>query len=174
MTMMRRLIVLRHAKSSWADPALEDHARPLNKRGRRAAPVIGAWLADNGLVPDYALLSDSVRTRETLQRLADSLPAPLDAEVSPNLYHAPPDRMLRWLQRAPDAAATVLLIGHQPGVSGFSRKLCGGAAPAACAEAFTRFPTAAAAVFECDAPRWSALRWGAARFTAFVRPRELA
>lgn len=169
----RRLVLLRHAKSSWDDPDLDDHARPLNGRGRRAAPVMGAWLRQQGLSPDHVLTSDSARTLETWALTAPAFAQPPESEPQPRLYHADPATMLDALRGVPDAARCVLMIGHQPGISGFARKLCGGDAPAQCARAFRHYPTAAAAVFEIEAARWVDLGWGGARFTAFACPREL-
>lgn len=170
---MRRLILLRHAKSSWSDPELDDHDRPLNARGRRAAPMMGGWMREQGLAPDHVTMSDSARTQETWALASAAFDAPPEPVVTPLLYHADPATMLDALRAAPAGARTVLMIGHQPGVSGFARKLCGGEAPAQCARAFQHYPTAAAAVFEFDAAAWSDVDWGAARFTAFACPREL-
>ena len=115
----RRLILTRHAKSAWDDPAMADHDRPLNSRGRRAALELGEWLHSRGYEPDEVLCSTAERTRETWARVAA---APL--EVTPGvayveaLYHASPDVMLAVLQRA--TADCVMMIGHNPGISAFA------------------------------------------------------
>ena len=77
------LILIRHAKSDWDDPRLTDHQRPLNARGRRAAPRVGAWIADMGLTPQQALVSDAMRTRETWHSIASHLPAAPAPALSP-------------------------------------------------------------------------------------------
>ncbi|MEM1298008.1 MAG: histidine phosphatase family protein [Pseudomonadota bacterium] len=169
---MRKLILLRHAKSSWDDPVLEDHDRPLNKRGHAAAPVIGEWLKYRHHKPDFVLCSSAKRTQETVQRLRkvmDGLPEPL---VERGLYHASPADMLARLQQLPASVGSVLLVGHQPGLGALTRKLSDGRENRRCRRAFEHFPTAAAAVLEFDAD-WSALDYATARFVDFAKPREL-
>ncbi|TVQ58087.1 MAG: histidine phosphatase family protein [Rhodobacteraceae bacterium] len=171
---MRRVILLRHAKSSWADPDLADHDRPLNKRGRHAAPLIGAWLADRGFIPDHVICSSSARTVETWGLLRPALRVAPAPEIEPRLYHADPDAMLDLLRGAPDAAQTVMLIGHEPGIGAFAERLSAPGAPPGCARAFAKFPTAAAAVIDLPVSRWAETELGAGRFHAFATPRDLA
>src|SRR5690606_1322492 len=87
---MKRLVLMRHAKSSWSDPTLEDHARPLNKRGKRDAPWAAERLVSLGFAPDVVLSSDSRRTRQTWKRMAPILP-PADVTFTHALYHAGTD-----------------------------------------------------------------------------------
>ena len=91
---MKTVILLRHAKSSWTDPALADHDRPLNDRGRGAAPAMGEWLARRDLVPDLVVCSSAVRARETVERMASAVPGMPRAVIEPRLYHAEPAAML--------------------------------------------------------------------------------
>jgi phosphohistidine phosphatase len=170
---MKRVILLRHAKSAWDDPDLADHDRPLNDRGRRAAPVIAGWLAQRGYAPDHVLCSTARRTRETWALAAPLLPDAPEPVIEARLYHADPAAMLAAVRAAPDARAALLLIGHQPGLSGFARKLAAQPAPASCARAFTHAPTAAAAGFDFDVDRWADVDWGGGRFVAFAAPRDL-
>ena len=90
---MKTLYLLRHAKSSWDDPLQSDHARPLNKHGRAAAPLIATWLASRGHVPDTVLCSSAARTRETVDRMRPALPGLPEPMVEEELYHASPDAM---------------------------------------------------------------------------------
>jgi phosphohistidine phosphatase len=170
---MRRLILFRHAKSSWADPDLDDHDRPLNDRGRLAAPLMGAWLAGRGWRPDHVLCSSSLRTRQTWAAAAGAFDAPPEPTVEPELYHADPATMLARLRAAPADAATVAMIGHQPGIGAFARRLSDGDTPPRCARAFAKFPTAACAVIDFDAADWASVAFGTGRFHAFAAPREL-
>ena len=170
---MKKLILLRHAKSSWDDPALDDHDRPLNQRGRRAAPIIGAWLAANDHVPELILCSSSLRTRQTVCRLRKSiadLPAPV---IEPDLYHATPTRMLDCLKSQPVSIQTVMVVGHQPGIGSLAHKLSDGTETESCRRAFQHFPTAAAAVFCFKGQKWSDLRYESAQFVDYAVPREL-
>lgn len=170
---MRRLILFRHAKSAWDDPEAADHDRPLAPRGRAAAPLMGAWLAERGYAPDHVLLSDSARTRETWALAREALPGAPQGTIVARLYHADPATMLSVLRTAPAQAATVAMVGHQPGIGGFARMLANGKTSASCARAFKHFPTAAVAVLELDINDWADADWGGARFTAFACPREL-
>lgn len=162
--MTRRLILIRHAKSSWDDPALSDHERPLNQRGRRAAPLIGAWLRENGYRPDEVLCSDAVRARETLAALG------LDAPVTylSRLYHAEPETILAVLREA--QGRVVAVIGHNPGMAEFAERIL--AAPPEHPR-FDDFPTAATLVADFDIDDWPEAAFGTAGAVDFVIPREL-
>lgn len=166
---MKTLILMRHAKSSWAMSGLDDHDRPLNKRGEAAAPVMARWLADRGLVPDLVLCSSSLRARQTVERMRAAVPEIPAPEVLPDLYHAAPAAILTALRRIPAEAGAVLVVVHEPGISATAQRLSDGAGP----EALGHFPTAAVAVFEVPARQWAELGWGAARIIDFARPRDL-
>ena len=169
---MKKIILLRHAKSSWNHPGLSDHDRPLNKRGRAAAPVIGNWLSCKGHVPDVILCSPSVRTQETVRRLemtSDRQPA---LELQDSLYHASQDALLHALRGLSDTYQSAMIVGHQPGLSTFAGMLAE-CAEAHCVQAYQHFPTAAAAIFEADVSGWSALAYCSAWFRDFVKPRDL-
>ena len=170
---MKRVILFRHAKSSWGDPDIEDHDRPLNQRGRLAAPLMGAWLAERGYRPDLVLCSSSLRTVETWALARRCLPQAPEAEVVPALYHADPARMLAVVQELPETVTTALLVGHQPGIGAFARRLAGADTPATCTRAYQKFPTAACAVIDFDGPGWDTVAFGAGRFHSFAIPREL-
>ncbi|MFO7855686.1 MAG: histidine phosphatase family protein [Paracoccaceae bacterium] len=165
---MRRLVLMRHAKSSWDDPDLADRLRPLNRRGRLAAALMGALLREEDLVPDAALLSPAVRVQETWARLGLDAPA----ETVEALYMAEPETQLTALRAAPAAAKTLLMVGHEPGTTAFLRKLSDGTEPAGCARAWQKVPTAALAVVELDGD-WAGARFGAGRFRRFVAPKDL-
>ncbi len=162
------LILTRHAKSDWDDPRLSDHQRPLNKRGRAAAPVLGRWIAKNAPAPDCVLISTARRTRETWEGLAPALPPVADVRFLDALYHAGPVVMLTALQGATGACA--LMIGHNPGLAEFAARLV--RVPPAHPD-FTRYPTAATLVATFEAPDWAAVGFGSGTATAFVTPRTL-
>lgn len=169
---MKRLILFRHAKSAWGDPDLDDHDRPLNQRGRLAAPLMGAWLAERGFRPDVVLCSSSARTIETWDRARLAIPGAPEARVDARLYHADPATMLAAIQAAEPDAATLLLVGHQPGIGALTRRLAGPDTPATCSRAYQKFPTAACAVLDFDTDDWAAVTWGMGRFHSFAVPRE--
>lgn len=170
---MKRLILMRHAKSSWSDPDQDDHDRPLNQRGRLAAPLMGAWLADRDFVPKHVLCSSSTRTRETWARVRVVLAQAPEADVQPGLYHADPPHLLAAVQALPPSVACAALVGHQPGIGAFTRLLARRDAPPNCTRAFTKFPTAACAILDFEVDDWSDVAFGTGRFTAFAVPREL-
>ena len=111
---MKRLIIMRHAKSDWEAGAGSDHERPLNPRGKREAPLVAAELASSGLRPDRVISSDSTRTRETWARMEERFPG-ATVEFDPKLYLAGIDAARAALAALDDAARTVLVLGHNPG-----------------------------------------------------------
>ena len=121
---MKRLLVLRHAKSSWADTSLDDWQRPLNDRGRRDAPRVGAWLRDRSLVPDLIVTSDAVRARETAAAVATAAGYAREIVVEPSLYHATPADAIAVLNSIGNQTArTVLIVGHNPGLEDLVSRL---------------------------------------------------
>jgi phosphohistidine phosphatase len=123
---VKRLLVLRHAKSSWADTALDDWQRPLNDRGRRDAPRAGAWLRDRALVPDLIVTSDAIRARETAAAVADAAGYTREIVVEPSLYHATPADAIAVLKSiANQTAHTVLIVGHNPGLEDLVSRVSG-------------------------------------------------
>lgn len=160
---MRRLVLIRHAKSDWS-AALEDHARPLNARGRRSAPLIGAWLQEAGYLPGEVICSDAARTRETFDGLGIDAPA----SYTRLLYHAEAPDILEVLRAA--SAETVALIGHNPGIGDFAGWIV--ATPPAHPR-FHDYPTAATLVAEFAIDNWRDADFGMARAVDFVIPREL-
>ncbi|WP_395020623.1 SixA phosphatase family protein [Dongia sp.] len=170
---MKTLILMRHAKSAWGDPHQKDADRPLSGRGRKAAPQMGAWLAGQGYRPDVVLCSTAQRTRETLDLMKPSLPADAVIEYARALYLAPPREMLTEINKVPATAATVLLLGHNPGIGSLAALLAGSGDAKALANMHGKFPTAAIAVLGFDVARWSDLPTGSGKLLAFMRPRDL-
>lgn len=176
---MRQLLLLRHAKSSWDDPALSDHARPLNARGRRAAAAMAQAMRDLGLGPDIVLVSSARRTLQTLESLTPfddpALIEPMDA-----LYLAPWRSLLAALRDVPETARSVLLIGHNPGLHELAMALAGiddatGATGRGGADArrlAEGYPTGALAEFSIASP-WHLLESGGGRLIRFIQPRDL-
>src|SRR5688500_6184743 len=111
---MKTLLVLRHAKSSWNDPALDDHERPLNQRGRRDAPRMGARVREYGLILDVILSSDAVRARLTAEAVAEAARCAGEILLDPRLYLASPADILSLLSTVRENAGTVMIVGHNP------------------------------------------------------------
>ncbi len=163
---MKTVLLLRHAKSSWSDKGLEDHERPLNKRGRSAAPKMGALLLDADLTPDLVMPSSAVRARQTAELAAEA--AGYEGEIAPvaDLYLAEPSAYLDALAQLPETVRLPLLIGHNPGIGELVGWLTGQE---------VSMPTAALAVVDLEGDSW-ADAVGSHRGTLrdYWIPRELA
>jgi phosphohistidine phosphatase len=122
---VKRLLILRHAKSSWADSSQDDWQRPLNERGRRDAPLAGEWLRKRALLPDAIITSDAVRARTTAQAVATALGHARDIITHPSLYHAKPEDVFDVLHDVAGNARTVLIVGHNPGLEELVHQLTG-------------------------------------------------
>ncbi|MFI0843671.1 SixA phosphatase family protein [Mesorhizobium sp. IMUNJ 23232] len=170
---MKTLLLLRHAKSSWDDAGLADFDRPLAPRGLKAAPRMGRELAWRRWLPDAALVSPALRTRQTWELVAAELPDPPEAKFAKGIYDASADRLLSEIQKAPKTAGILLVIGHNPGLEDFSGSLASADSEAAALACLReKFPTAALARFVLDG-EWNEMRPGAARLTHFLRPGDL-
>ena len=168
----RRLVLLRHAKSDWPDVA--DHDRPLAKRGRRDAPVIGRWLGTSGYVPDAVVCSTARRARETWELVATGLaaaaPGPSHVPAvryEPRVYEATVLGLLMLVREFDPAWRTALIVGHNPGLAELTVGLASPDSPSPQA-----FPTAAVAVLGLPGS-WSEAAPGEARLLAFTVPAEL-
>lgn len=160
----KRLLLLRHAKSSWDDPTRPDHDRPLAPRGRKAAQLIGAHLRRERIAVSLVLCSPARRARETLELVEP----PGDVQIVPELYGASVDELLERVRQLPEASNSVMLIGHNPALQELAACLAADAGDLA----ERKFPTGALAVLEFDGP-WRALGPHGAELAAFVKPREL-
>jgi phosphohistidine phosphatase len=166
---VKRLLLIRHAKSSWDDPALSDHDRPLAPRGTRAAQRLRAHLEGSDLRPDLVLSSSSRRTRETLELLAPAF-GTAERSIEDGLYGADGTELLERLRGVPDDVSTVALIGHNPGIQDLASELAG--AGKDLDRIREKFATGALAVLGIDAA-WRDLATGSARLLSYVSPREL-
>ena len=165
---VRQLILMRHGKAE-ADSGGGDHARVLSSRGRAEAAEAGRRLAAVAR-PALALVSDSARTRQTFEALAPALdPAPI-LTVTRTLYGAAPDTILAELRAAPDEAAAVLVIGHNPGIGELARRLAGEGEAAALDALAEGFPTSCFAVIDLDGDRWADI--GIPGRLRFLLPRD--
>lgn len=170
---MKRLLLLRHAKSSWDDPDLTDIERPLAPRGIEAALLIGHTIAQRNWLPDRALVSEAERTRETWRLAASEWPSRPEPDFSFGIYEAPADAVLGEIQREAADSQTLLVLGHNPGLGDLAIRLASKASPNKLVKSLKKkFPTGALAVFEFDG-EWSNLDVGTATITHFLRPKDL-
>ncbi len=172
---MRQLLLMRHAKSSWDDAKLSDHARPLNTRGRMAAMAMRRAMRDLGLAPDVVLVSSARRTLQTLEALEPWDRTPLVAPMD-SLYLAPPDQMLEALAGVSESARSVLLLGHNPGMHDLALALLGDRVEDFANPDIRRlaegYPTGALAEFAIP-DTWASLAAGGGHLTRFLSPRDL-
>jgi len=166
--MTRRLVLIRHAKSSWDDDDLSDFDRPLNKRGQAGAVAIGNWLTARGICPDEVIHSIARRAVETWAGIRRRLSCTPDVRPEPGLYHASPRKMLEVLQGA--RGETVMMIGHNPGIAILAAIL---ARETPGHPDFGRYPTCATCLFAFDIPDWGDLEPRTGDLEDFVVPREL-
>lgn len=171
MAASKQLFVLRHAKSSWDDPGLEDHERPLAPRGRQAVKVLAEHLRTNDIHPVQVLCSTARRTRETL----DGVDPDGERLIEPELYGASAEGLLERLHQVPAEVDSVMLIGHNPAVQLLVLRLAGGTNSgdeANIDQVRDKFPTGGLATLAFDGG-WDKLAPGRAELVAFVRPKEL-
>ncbi|MCY3698722.1 MAG: histidine phosphatase family protein [Gemmatimonadetes bacterium] len=162
---MKTLLILRHAKSSWDQPGLRDHDRPLNPRGRRDAPRMGRFLAERDLVPDRIVSSTAVRARTTAELAAAEFGEEVEIETTHDLYGASPDGYIEVAEAMGGTAERLMLVGHNPGITSLVWHLTGEG---------EYMPTAALAAVELDIEDWSEL--GSARrgrLAGLWRPKAL-
>jgi phosphohistidine phosphatase len=170
MAIVRRLYLLRHAKSSWGNPKLEDHDRPLAPRGRKAMKPMARFLRREAVHPSLVLCSSAKRARQTLERVLPALGDGVTLEVDDGLYTFDADVLLARLKRVPAATRSVMIVGHNPAIQELTLWLA--ASGEGLHRVRTKFPTGAFAVLDVPVA-WSRLRPEAAELLAFVTPSEL-
>ena len=167
--MSRRIHLLRHAKSSWDNPALGDFDRPLAPRGVKAAARMAQWIRESDVRPELVLCSSAVRARETLAGVQDALESPR-IEIEDGLYAASGDSLAARLRRLSDDVGVVMLVGHNPGLADLCLML---AQPSTERDRIAeKLPTGALVTLETDS-HWIDLDPECAVIVHFMAPREL-
>jgi phosphohistidine phosphatase len=167
---VKRLYLLRHAKSAWGDPTLPDRERPLAPRGRKAAKRMARWARKHDVRPQLVLCSSAVRARQTLQRVLPGLGEPA-VWIEVTLYAAAADTLLARIRALPEEVDEVMLVGHNPGLMDLALLL---AAPGPNRKrARGNVPTGALVELELAAGHWRDVEAGGARMRRFVVPRDL-
>jgi len=168
------LHLLRHAKSSWDEPAVDDFDRPLAKRGTKAGRLVATYLAEHEIRPDLVLCSTARRTRETLGLVAPAFGRDTRTQIDDAFYLASAEQLLRSLRAVAPGPRHVLVIGHNPGLHELALDLAPDDDDPQRQAMAAKFPTAALAGFEIKAAHWAALRPGENRLLRFVTPAMLA
>jgi phosphohistidine phosphatase len=167
-----KLYLLRHAKSDW--PAgVDDHERPLDSRGERAATLMGAYLSQRGVSLSLVLCSSARRTLETLRRITDELGREVPVRVERELYLASAPELLQRLRRLDDEPEGVLLVGHNPGLAELAVALAGEGSGEVLRRMREKFPTGALAELELPLSSWNELRPGSGVLRDFRTPKQL-
>ena len=175
---MRRLMLLRHAKTETDAPSGRDQDRRLDQRGQRDAAQMGNWIASHPPVPEAVLVSHAVRARQTWdlawQAMKDRVAAP-EVEILPELYGADPAQILETIRTAtiPTDPAQLLLVGHNPGMHELALALTGSGDAAARRELARHLPTSGLAILDFDIEDWSDVSFGRGRLVTFVTPKLL-
>jgi phosphohistidine phosphatase len=166
---MKTLHLLRHAKSSWKDPGLDDHDRPLSKRGRETARGIAAYLRRAKIVPDLVICSTAVRARQTLDPIAKAIKPP-KVVLEKGIYEVAQEKIWKHLQRLSKSADCVLLIGHNPGLHDLALSLADAHSDELLPPRGGKFPTGAMASFRFDGA-WKKLQPHSAMLFAYTTPK---
>ena len=171
---MKRLTLLRHAKSDWDDPVERDFDRPLNRRGEKAALLIGQYARNRKMPFDLLIASPAVRVVQTLDTFLEGYGEPLDSHWDRRIYLASVATLLDVLRDLPEAANNVIMAGHNPGLEDLILELVpDNGANALREDVEVKFPTASLAVLDLDIDRWADTKPDVATLVSFTRPRDL-
>ncbi|MGY4372264.1 phosphohistidine phosphatase [Bradyrhizobium sp. LB1.3] len=175
---MRRLLLLRHAKTEIDAPSGRDQDRRLDDRGQRDSAQLGDWIAAHPPFPEAVLVSHAVRARQTWdivwEAMKDRVAAP-QVEILPELYGADPAQILETIRTAtvPADPKQLLLIGHNPGMHEVALMLMGGGDPAGAKAIADNLPTAGLAIFDFDVKDWGDVAYRRGKLVQFVSPKLL-
>jgi phosphohistidine phosphatase len=171
---MKRLTVLRHAKSSWKDRELDDFERPLNGRGRKAARRMGREIDVRGLHFDLVLASPAARVRQTIDHVQEHYRINAPIHFEPRIYMARVAELLELIQAIPDQAESALLVGHNTSAERLVTKLAQDDRDGLKRRVEEKFPTAALAAIELPVDSWSAVEAESGRLVELIYPADLA
>jgi phosphohistidine phosphatase len=170
----KTLYILRHAKAEVGKASQEDHSRVLVERGINAAQIMGAYLFKQGIHPDIILCSDAARTRETWENMQDIFTHDFKVEYLSKLYLAAANEMITCLEKQPEEARSIMLIGHSPGVHQLCLKLAKNGDEDVMDDMFLKFPTCAFAAIDLHETSWTNTKDALGTLTDFVTPKMLA
>lgn len=170
---MRRLMLLRHAKSDSSQGVMHDRERPLTPRGRDAAPIIGAYMARHALEPDLVLCSPALRARQTLELVLPAFDRKPKIATDDRLYGAGPDELLDVIREADPASHSLLLIGHNPGLQDFAEVIIASGEIEARQQLNEKLPTAGLVVIDFALDEWRRIHPQSGRLDRFITPQAL-
>lgn len=171
---MLRLLLLRHAKSSWTDPGLDDHDRPLSPRGLKSVPLVGRFMRTQKLVPDLVLCSPARRARETWKLASAELRSAPRLLMEDALYDfGNGGRILDTVRAKADTAKSVMVVGHNPSIERLAQRLIGKGDAKLRKRLNEKYPTGALAVISFETDDWGNIEDGKGTLAFFARPRDL-
>ena len=171
---MKKLTLLRHAKSGWDDPVARDFDRPLNKRGERAAKVIGTWMKREGLSFDHIIASPAVRVIDTLDQVVTTFGPLGEPTWERRVYLASSATLMDVLRELGTEYDNVLMVGHNPGLEDLILDIIPDVKGDALRDAvYEKYPTAAVAEMEIDISDWADIDRNSGKLTRYIRPRDL-
>jgi phosphohistidine phosphatase len=173
MVPMRRLMLLRHAKSEWSNPGARDHDRVLAERGRESAPKIGSYMTRHALRPDLILASTATRVRQTVDLLLPAFAKPPKTLYDDRLYEVEGGKLLDVIKETPPEVHALMLVGHNPGIAELAELLIGTGDVETRQRLLEKFPTAGLAVIDFPLDDWKKLHHKAGRLDRFVVPRAI-
>jgi len=162
---MKRLTLLRHAKSSWSQHGLSDHDRPLNQRGQRDAPIMGRRLITHGARPSLIVTSTANRARQTAELLAGEIGFPIEyLHTEESLYLADPATILETIELQEDTFKDIVVCAHNPGITDLANRLTG--------QSIDNVPTCGIVIIEADTDSWIEIADAPREFIAFDYPKK--
>lgn len=170
---MLKLMLFRHAKSSWATPDLADFERPLARRGEKAAPRMGLLIKEQGLLPDLVFCSPATRTRQTLVLALKAMKAEPKVIFDESFYLGQPSAILSRLCAVKSHPQTIMVVGHNPGIHELALELVGNSGRGEVSRLFGKFPTASLAVIQFACKSWSDIQRCQGELALYVTPRQI-
>ena len=161
---MKRLFILRHAKSSWDDTKLSDFERPLNDIGLEAAPFMGKYMAGHGYLPKAIISSPARRAKQTAELMKANAGIGGKIRFDERIYEASPNNLRQVISELSDDLESAMIVGHNPGIEGFIRHLTGQVEP---------MPTAALAVIDLDVASWRKIDHHTGKIVTVIRPKAV-
>jgi len=170
---LKTVYLLRHAKSSWDHPDIDDYQRPLAPRGLKAAPRLGRHMAREELIPERVLCSGARRAQESWELVSAGLGVPVPLKVLPEIYHGSVVMLIGLIHALPDSESSVLLVGHNPTFHHLALLLAGSGKESALQQLQFKYPTGTLAVLDFSVQAWSEVTKGAGHLRDFIRPKDL-
>ncbi|WP_022682006.1 SixA phosphatase family protein [Sphingobium bisphenolivorans] len=170
---MKRLTLLRHAKSDWDDPVARDFDRPLNRRGEKAAQLMGQFAQSRGMRFDLLVASPAVRVVQTLETFFVGYGETIDPRWDRRIYLASAPTLFDVIRDLPESAGSVLMAGHNPGLEELILDLVPDGTGPLREDVEVKFPTASIAELDLPIDRWTEAKPDIATLASFTRPRDL-